>query len=110
MFMTPQQTFDYVCHNLLQQGQRSVDDDGQCAYRGANGLKCAAGWLIPDDKYHSDFECTAACDLDFKFEHRDLVQSLQEAHDESDDSFVEQFKHLAGIVAESNGLNPEVLK
>lgn len=27
-----------------------------CAYRGNYGRKCAAGWLIPDEKYTPDLE------------------------------------------------------
>lgn len=28
----------------------------QCAYRGVDGAKCFIGLMIPDDKYHDDFE------------------------------------------------------
>jgi hypothetical protein len=33
-----------------------IKKTGTCMYRSKNGLKCAAGHLIPDDKYSYDFE------------------------------------------------------
>lgn|SRR5574338_387511 len=50
-----QETFDYVAEFLLKQGGPcyKYDDEGdrRCLYRNSNGMKCAAGCLIPDDKY-----------------------------------------------------------
>lgn len=47
-----QEHFDYVVSNLLKQNAKSTrENGGLCAYRGEHGRKCAAGWLIPDDKY-----------------------------------------------------------
>lgn len=56
--MTPQEIFDRVAAHLLNQGRRSVrtDEFYGCAYRGRDGLRCAAGALIPDDEYNPDFE------------------------------------------------------
>jgi hypothetical protein len=55
---TAQEVFDHVVNHLRKQGQRSLDRHGhwQCAYRGDNGLKCAAGCLIADDEYDASFE------------------------------------------------------
>lgn len=53
--MTPQETFNIVKEHLLKQQCRALGRGG-CAYRGAEGRKCAIGCLIPDDKYTPDLE------------------------------------------------------
>lgn len=54
---THQETFDTVAVHLLTQNKQSLDPKtGTCLYRGPNGLKCAVGALIPDDKYHRSLE------------------------------------------------------
>lgn len=53
--MTKQETFDIVAEHLKEQGIRS-SYRGQCLYHGPNGLKCAAGVLIPDNYYEERFE------------------------------------------------------
>lgn len=50
-----QDVFDEVALHLLRQGQKSASE-GICYYRGPDGLKCAAGFLIPDELYHESFE------------------------------------------------------
>lgn len=45
-----QKAFDTALNGLRKQGRRSMNG-WQCAYRGVGGLKCAVGFLIPDDKY-----------------------------------------------------------
>jgi hypothetical protein len=52
---TLQEIFNIVSAHLLNQGQKSVSN-GICMYRGPNGLKCAAGCLIPDEEYNPEFE------------------------------------------------------
>lgn len=52
---TKQETFDTVVAHLRKQGCKSENDDG-CAYRGDGGLMCAAGCLIPDEKYNPKWE------------------------------------------------------
>lgn len=58
--MTLQEIFDISVKHLLNQNERSLgpDDDGHsiCLYRSDNGLQCAAGPLIPDDKYTRSME------------------------------------------------------
>jgi hypothetical protein len=44
-----------VTKHLLKQNKRSVLPD-RCAYRGADGTKCAVGCLIPDTAYRKSFE------------------------------------------------------
>lgn len=53
---TYQETFNIVYNAILKQGCLSLDDKGYCLYRGPNGTKCAAGHLIPDDKYDPKME------------------------------------------------------
>lgn len=54
--MTRQEIFDIVVTSLRLQGVKSRRESGSCLYRGPNNTKCAAGWLIPDEKYKSEFE------------------------------------------------------
>lgn len=53
---TAQETFDHIVACLREQGKRSVDWIGGCAYRGNGGLKCAAGWCIDDSEYRDHLE------------------------------------------------------
>jgi hypothetical protein len=54
--MNQQEIFDKVWAGLKSQGfVRSMDGTG-CAYRGNNGMKCAAGWLITDDNLAAEWE------------------------------------------------------
>lgn len=51
-YRTRQEIFDIAYRGLASQGwKQSSNASGSCAYRGKNGLKCAIGWLIPDEKY-----------------------------------------------------------
>lgn len=56
---TKQETFDAVVTHLLKQGCRSVDSLGNCVYLSDQGLKCAAGCLIPEDEYVPGWEGTS---------------------------------------------------
>lgn len=53
--VTKQETFDIVVKHLKQQGCKSLCGT-KCLYRNQDGLKCAAGVLIPEDKYHRGLE------------------------------------------------------
>lgn len=54
---TLQEIFDKIASHLIKQNQRSYCDKmSNCVYRGPNGLKCAAGILIPDEEYKPEFE------------------------------------------------------
>ena len=54
--MTNQQAFEIsVKHMLCAKGQ-SINSEGDCAYRGKHGRKCAIGVLIPDEQYHEEME------------------------------------------------------
>jgi hypothetical protein len=50
-----QALFNHVATHLIKQGRRSVRN-GQCAYRGNDGTRCAAGCLIDDAQYTAEME------------------------------------------------------
>lgn len=95
--LTNQQIFDRVAEHLLRQACKSVrgggNDSGvdqECAYRGADGRRCAIGCLIPDELYNGSIEGTAVGDLWPPLlrecglqigEKTGLLQELQELHD-----------------------------
>lgn len=63
--MNAQQIYDTVVRHLAKQGRRSMymiqnAFNGKtvpaCAYRGAGGMSCAVGCLIPDSEYSKVFE------------------------------------------------------
>lgn len=59
--MHNQELFDRVKTHLLTQMEKSEgpyngNGDDICKYRGENGLKCAVGGIIPDDKYDPSIE------------------------------------------------------
>jgi hypothetical protein len=91
---------DLVETKLLEQGSRSVQIDtnfyigSQCALRGANGMKCAIGWLVPDDVYTPDLDKVEdpvleliatgnyeKCFGEQFYEKTEILQELQYVHD-----------------------------
>ena len=93
--MEAQAIFDTVARHLLAQNAKSYQEDGYtCAYRGADGRKCAAGvlltdaeasaygegwsWPIPDD---FDPERDDVLDAANRIGHHSLVRRLQWVHD-----------------------------
>jgi hypothetical protein len=90
--MKRQEIFNKVAKHLLKQNEQSMTktNPGLCAYRGAKGLKCAVGCLIPDDMYSSTFEGLGVKDLPPDVRKScgimnagtlQLVDDLQEIHD-----------------------------
>ena len=93
--MNKQQIFDVVSAHLLKQGECSIGaveskHGDVCAYRGASGLRCAIGVLIPDDLYSPEFEGSQLMDLPWKIKRavgfntaakRTLLCTLQKVHD-----------------------------
>lgn len=98
-----QEVFDQVVTHLLNQGERSVDADGSCAYRGIDGLKCAVGCLISDEDYNDSMEGIIVFDLGWVRPcNESLLGYLQEMHDKVSPSLWEI--HLQDI-ADTWGLN-----
>lgn len=89
--MTNQEVFDKVLFALRKQGRASIrythSQNSECAYRGHDGMKCAVGHLIPDEKYNAGLEGVKCSDLQVRYaagltEHQeDLGIALQDAHD-----------------------------
>jgi hypothetical protein len=85
-----QELYDYIVEAIVKQGRPSVGDNDRCLYRGPEGLKCAAGHVIPDSMYSENMENNSILSV---FEagslpislapHRDLIQKLQNLHDKS---------------------------
>lgn len=81
---TAQEVFDQVARHLIIQGKQ-CRIGSECAYRGPDGLKCAAGCLIGDDEYQRDFEGLVwrklVIDGVVPDIHWNLIESLQWVHD-----------------------------
>ncbi len=89
--MNKQEAFNKIYLGLKSQGfQKSFNETiYRCQYRGPNGLKCAVGYLIPDEKYHESLEKLNPYDLikvsiiDFPMLDSDFLVELQSIHDTS---------------------------
>lgn len=111
-----QEFIDKVVPLVVKQGRQSDGDDGRCLYRGPNGLRCAIGFAIPDDRYTPDMEiglCASevlrswpgavegldATDAGF-------ADSLQLAHDNAiyQETFVTHFLAAVRVLAIRYGL------
>lgn len=80
-----QEVFDFAVRHLLAQNRESVSTEGGCAYRGVDGLKCAAGAFLSDNEYCSWMEGKSWTQLVEQGcvpnNHADLIQDLQYIHD-----------------------------
>ena len=66
-----QTIFNRVAAHLLAQGRPSLsDNEGECAYRGEDDLRCAVGCLIDDAHYSEALE---GCSV----QHGDVVQAVK---------------------------------
>lgn len=84
---TAQEVFDQVATHLLTQKRRSIQN-GRCLYRSTikgTELKCAAGCLIADDEYKTNFEDKDWINLIARYvaplNHEFLIYELQSIHD-----------------------------
>ena len=113
MSMSIKAIFAKVSKHLIKQNARSVNEDGDCAYRDHRGQSCAIGCLIPEDRYYPRLEgMDLNCDLEIRHvltpvigvnpkkrrEKLDLLQALLIVHDECDVSQWET--ELATVKAE----------
>jgi hypothetical protein len=112
--MDRQMIFDRVTKHLAEQKRPAMDEDEEgCAYRGADGRKCAIGCLIDDEHYapelegNSPLETSVATAVAQSLGIEPLrpaecrfLEKLQSAHDASENA--EQLNvRLADIAAES---------
>lgn len=91
-FRTRQEIFDLAWVGLKAQGFfKSITRDGNCAYRGTEGLRCAIGFCIEDENYDADLleglsaenpDVLAAARVDET--DREFADDLQETHDSAD--------------------------
>jgi hypothetical protein len=122
--MTAQDVFDRSYLGVLGQGGPSYDywtehapeGGGGCRYRGRNGRRCAAGWLVPDELYDPRMEGkswgTWNAEMFRPFPelapHEQLIRELQSAHDNCarlrDDGFADEFRKRASGIAAARGL------
>lgn len=88
--MTAQEVFNEVKDHLLSQKEQSRSENGCCAYRGEDGLKCAIGCLLPDELCFPEFEGQSIFGiinyneiLEFLGDtHVSLLEELQSIHDD----------------------------
>jgi hypothetical protein len=110
-----QEIFNLVYTKLAAQGCPSVDDKGMCRYRGPNGTKCAAGYLISEENYSPDLEGLRVDNLavweavNLPYEHFDLICALQSAHDHFMTISFEEWKAKMRRIAAQFKLNTNVI-
>ncbi len=106
---TAQEVFDQVARHLLTQGKKSISENNQyCMYRGFNDTKCAAGCLIADDEYRSEFEIKTWAELVIggyvvSKNHYVLITKLQDIHDCHEP---EDWRVILNNLAEESDLKP----
>jgi hypothetical protein len=120
--MTLQEIFDKSVGGVIAQGQQSLNrDKSSCMYRGEDGAKCVVGHLITDENYYSSYEggdisssrVRAAVEGsigELSTDAFNLLKDLQEIHDDGPEhGFIEEFIKGAIKVAESHGLNHNIV-
>ena len=104
---------DIVETKLLKQGTKSIRGTeniyiGSCALRGTDGMKCAIGWLVPDDVYTPDLDAVEdpvleliatgnyeKCFGEQFYEKTEILQELQYVHDHIDPpQWAKEFKRI----------------
>lgn len=83
--MTRQEIFNTVWNGLKSQGFECSAHNGTCLYRGPNGRKCAAGWLIPDEEFDDALNAKKAEMVPFFmknfYDQMEFICKLQLIHD-----------------------------
>lgn len=110
---TKQNMFNFVCRCLAIQQRRSADRNGDCLYRGPDGMKCAVGHCIPNGEYRPSFDGNGGAPAisvirkvpSITAEIHPMMHGLQRSHDSSENA-----KELRGklvVVAECHGVKPD---
>jgi hypothetical protein len=114
--LSRQEIFNTVATKLLAQGVAAASPDGKCFYRGPNGTKCAAGHLIPDEKYYPTMEHKPSSNervmqaMGIDETDKWLVRELQGAHDdELRNQGIDVWKKKMRFIASYYKLDPSVL-
>ena len=110
--VTTQDMFNTMVRHLIKQRVRSMlPGDNLCAYRGADGTKCAVGALIADEYYHFGLETNTvynpcvleALQLSIKRETTDdeerLLKAMQDIHDSSRFSLEDKINKMHDLAA-----------
>jgi len=106
---TTQEIFTQVATHLLTQNAKSLalvnltSDEKSCAYRGDNGMKCAAGCLIADEEYNpammegnSWYWISDELGLNTMDERTLIISALQNVHDQyAPDSWRDMLQRIA---------------
>lgn len=82
--MKASEIFDTVKKHLLCQKKRCSVAGGRCVLRNDDGLKCAIGALIPEEKYYKTLEgypTYVTIDMLGLSDHEDILLALQSIHD-----------------------------
>jgi hypothetical protein len=117
---TEQEVFDQVARHMLKQRARSWLQDDVCAYRGADGLKCAAGCLISDEEAEQlnlaagnintlPWGCLISRGV-APDKHRSLISALQHIHDSPNNVPEEDWEDHLKALANQRGLSYKVFK
>jgi hypothetical protein len=106
---TELQVVEYVRRFLLEQRERSLTEEGDCAYR-AGELKCAAGCLIAEDEYNPMMEENVwrklVKDRLVPSAHSDIIQILQNIHDNYPvEAWPKAFEELEEQIKRKTGSN-----
>lgn len=86
-----QEVFDFIVTSVVKQGKPAVTGScNKCTYRTPDGLKCAAGFLLPDD-HPAVLEALKGGEMGswsaltnallVPLDHAALISSLQQCHD-----------------------------
>lgn len=114
-----EEVLQFICDRLKEQGRYSAITRDRCRYRldqiASCPVRCAIGWLIPDDEYSIAFEGSTARYLSHLIDLPQSVladvQEIQREHDGSRNEnisfsvFLENFKHQ---FLNKNGTNASV--
>lgn len=83
--MTEQEVFNVAVTHLLEQGEKSEYEKGNCVYNGPEGLCCAAAPFIED--YDPNMEGKSWYGLTDSYcqshKHSTLIKRLQDIHDDA---------------------------
>ncbi len=113
-----QEMFDTILKGIRMQGGPSMARE-RCAYRGADGRRCAIGLLIMDGDYTTDIEGLGVASLfnrgyfsDLKKEAKKFLADMQLLHDDvaartfedGDKAFLKEWEQRMCKYAEEHGL------
>ena len=108
---SPQDVFRTVADHLLTQNIKALGNDAACLYRTESGLKCAAGCLIPPEKYNPTWENSTwrglASASKVPADHKDLIDDLQVIHDSEN---VGYWRVKLIVLGEKRGLDVSFLR